>query len=260
MQYDLDPPVFLPALDRCVAGDRIGFAAALRGQARGVTDRVAEDLFRRLRTRNRELKVRRKLYIVDRLIVGVPDHLHIPPLLFEGTADPVEQRDETRLDDGAARSEHAAVADAHDGRRRCAKYRDEALVDLGLEKCAKLVDGGQNGRRWRLYRGGADNLRHLYRRHIQHAREQVVRRGVEAQREPNEQHGNDGERGAGGDPNGDRCPRWTVRGGNTAPVRREIGLGRLALAHDQRISLLAQPVELGRTARREPIKALEAER
>src|ERR1700730_2008128 len=43
-------------------------------------------------------------------------------------------------------------------------------------------------------------------------------------------------------------------------MRRKIGLSRLTLAHDKRISLFAQPVELGGAPRREAILALEAER
>ena len=49
---------------------------------------------------------------MDRLIVGIPDHLHIPLLRLKRLADTVKQREKAGLECGTARREHAAVADA----------------------------------------------------------------------------------------------------------------------------------------------------
>ena len=186
MQYDFDPPVLLPTVGCRIRGNRIGFAAALGSQARAIADNVTDDLRRRFRARHGELKIGRELYVMDRLVIGIPNHLHTPPLRLERTADAFEQRDEAGLDGGAAGSEHAAIADAHDRCRRCAEHGDKASVYLGLEEGTERVDRGQNGRRRWFHGSDAGNPRHMRGRRIQHAREQIVGSGVEAQQEPDE--------------------------------------------------------------------------
>ena len=69
-------------------------------------------------------------------------------------------------------------------------HGDEALVDLGLEKRAQRVNYRQNGRRAGGSTGAARAICGIrVGRHAQHAREQIVGRGVEAEREPDEQGG-----------------------------------------------------------------------
>ena len=158
-----------------------------------------------LRPRRGELEVRRETARVDRLIVGVADHLDRSRLALQRVADALEQRREARLDRGAARGEHAAVADAHDRVGWCADHRDQTLVDLRASgrcrACRPRPAAGAGGGRRRLHRGDARDLRHVRRGGVEHARKQIVGGRVERRREPHEQHADQRQPDADGNPN-----------------------------------------------------------
>ncbi len=114
-------------------------------------------------------------------------------------------------------------------------------------------------RRRRARGCSAGDLRHVRQRRRQQLGEHVIRCGVQPGGEPDEQT-TDHRQGAGAHhPGRYRRACRPVGRGDPLPMRRKCRIRRLPLSRDNGVEVLAQPLELGRAARRQTIAALEPE-
>src|SRR5580698_9224741 len=87
LEPDLDTAVLFSLLRRRVLVEGIGFAAPFRGDAGRIAHLRGDDRSCRVGARRGQLEIGRKLDRMNRLVVGIADHLDGSFFLFEVGAD-----------------------------------------------------------------------------------------------------------------------------------------------------------------------------
>ncbi len=229
---------------------------------------AAIDAHRRLGAGEGQRVVRGEAHGADRLAVGMAIQHDAAAFLGQRLGDAVQQRQEVRLDAGAAGAEHAAALDADGQALRVAIHHHQVLRGFpGARKVAHPLDqvGPRGGwrRRWRRggtggavrsMAGGAPGGR-LARRVCMSSPAAFTLSDSQTQPKASSAMASAPATQAGMLRRGPRC------GASTPRQCGESSRSQLPRSgHQKLVEPLPDPIQLRMAARRQPVAALEAER